>query len=185
MAENETLESYGDYIDPRGRQLSPLLQRGADGLPTRVDVPTVDELRGFDTRDPGQQARMYGMLNRFQRGSILQRKDATKQYLERFNILDTDPRFQDEYNRLLDSVSSNRVLLAQSRRTAERYQTLGSIDGKLNQQVIYLQEGPEPCDECIVIDFEGPYSEAVSQGYLPGDRCLGGDFCMCVLVPSG
>jgi hypothetical protein len=61
---------------------------------------------------------------------------------------------------------------------------LHAADGNLDVNCVYVNEGDNPCEECAAIGGEEmTLSEFESSNMMPGDRCLGGDNCKCVLIP--
>lgn len=177
------LEEFNSYIDKQGRQVSPLLERGTDGIPAVIPTPTSDDLKGFNTSDPKQVAAMSKMLNQYGVGGYDDMLNGARSRLERFNIRPGDPRYKTELERLTTS-ESGRVLLDQSRRTTQRFQTLSAVDGNMDQEMIRVPEGDEPCDECVPLaGITKPLWQFIADEEAPGDRCLGGDACLCQLYP--
>ena len=68
-----------------------------------------------------------------------------------------------------------------------RFSAVASIDGKTDTEMMRLEEGGEspPCDRCAPMDgLIMTYAEFVSSGKTPGgSTCLGGDFCLGILIP--
>jgi hypothetical protein len=177
------LSQFGDEI-LEGRQFGPFIHRTGEGAIRSTDVPRISELQGFSSTDPNDVADMHGLLREFGRDDARTLLERQASQLERFGFVSGTPRFDAEMQRLVDT-GSNTALLAEARRTSERYESLVAIDGNPNQEVIRVAEGPDPCELCEAeTGTEGTYAELAQQGLLPGgSSCLGGDLCLCVVVP--
>ncbi|MCP4640650.1 MAG: hypothetical protein GY851_09465 [bacterium] len=173
------MASYQD-LTPTGQPgkfYSPYIERGSDHVPTSVPVPTAADLRAMPTAERYDLMSRYGWIK-----PADQEIEIRRSYLQRWDIVKGDDRYDDEMARLA-SAESKQHLLAASRRQMERHETLVAVDGKLDSDTVYLNEGSEPCEECQPLDGEiMSYAERVSEGKLPGDRCLGADNCLCVLM---
>jgi len=160
-----------------GRFYSPYIERGNDNVPRSVPMPSAADLRGMDTDARYEALSRLGYIKPAE-----QEMDMQRRYLERFNITKDDPRFDEEMKRL-GGAERKQHLLAASRRAMERQETMVALDGDTSKDTIYLNEGDDPCEECEPLDGEiMPYAERVAEGKMPGDRCLGGDLCLCVLM---
>ena len=162
-----------------GRYYSPYIERGADNIPRKVPVPTAAEIRGMSTAERWRVMNRYGWAP-----TVENEMDAQRRFLERFNITEADDpeRFAREMDRL-EGAQKKQHLLATSRRSMERHETLVALDGDMTKDTTYINEGDDPCEECEPLDGDiMPYAERVSAGLMPGDRCLGGDLCLCVLM---
>ena len=170
------LDPPGDEMGVDGRFYSPWIERGSTGIPQSVPMPSMAEMRNMDAGQLSGVMERYGYVD-----SIDARIDMNKEFLRRFNINKGDARWDDEMARLKDKQQI--AMLGQTRRLATRHETLRSIDGKLNQKMVYINESSEPCDECAPLGGqEGTYQEFAQNGMLPGDRCLGGDNCLCTTM---
>ena len=160
-----------------GRFYSPYIERGSDNIPRSVPVPTAEEVRQMSTSERWEVAQRYGWLPPAESEMDMQR-----QYLARWDIRKGDPRYETEMERLAGA-EKKQHLLAATRRAMERHETLVALDGQLDKDTVYINEGDEPCEECEPLDGDiMPYSERVANGLLPGDRCLGGNNCLRVLM---
>jgi uncharacterized protein with GYD domain len=153
----------------------------ASGQPTFIKPLTTDQLGAMDTKSAVGIAQMNEYLNVVGLSDPVLMRHAQRKYLERFQIEPGDPRYDVEMERLAEN--SSRFVLAEARRIAERQQTLRDIGGNLNQNVVRIAEGDDPCDECLPLNGEeGPYIDFVVHNKRPGDRCLGGNNCLCIMV---
>jgi hypothetical protein len=180
------LGQFQDLVAADGRQYGPFITRTGEGAieSASVNVPRAEVLRAFDRKNPRDITQVHELLRRFDRDDARTLLDAQSKFLERFNITSDDPRFPGEMQRLADA-QGGRALLAEARRTAEKYESLVAIDGNPNQEVIRVAEGPDPCELCLdATGTEGTYAELARNKDLPGgNSCLGGDLCLCVIVP--
>jgi hypothetical protein len=183
MPLNLDLAQFLDIVAEDGRQYGPYITR-AGGTIRSANVPRIEELQNFTSTDPDDVAQLHGLLRRFDRDTEQVRIDAQKRFLERFNITPDDPRWEGEMQRLGDA-QGGRALLAEARRTSEKFESIVAIDGNPNQTVIRIAEGPDPCELCLdETGTEGTYADLAARGLLPGgNSCLGGDLCLCVVVP--
>ena len=182
LLDDVTIEEMGSTLDAAGRAWSPFMERGddLDGAPTSVRVPSPHELRVPKT--PAQSAELDRLNQRFFGAATPDIEGETRaRYLTRFNITPSDPRWAAENERLQTS-QRGRVQLAQARRLTERYETLAATGGDLGAMTVYIAEGEDPCEECVVLaGGEMTYGERIEAGDMPSDRCLGGDLCQCTL----
>ena len=180
------LRLYGSYVDETGRAQSPYIQRGSNNVPRTIPrMPTHSQIRNMDHRNPDDVEALSMVLYRFGLTNTPTEGIANHaKYLDRFRGLTSDdPNFTIEKLRLAEA-DSGRALLGQARRITQRWETLENIGGNPDQVCIYINEGDDPCEECLPLGGEeAPYSWFVTNGNLPGDRCLGGDLCQCSLTP--
>ena len=177
------LLQFGSFIDEQGRQQSPMLERGATGIPSVIPTPTIEDLKSFKFDNEADQAAMSRMLEQFGLGGPDQLINGARARLERFNLTPDNPGYERELE-LLQTTESGKVLLGQSRRVAQRYETLTSVDGNINQNCIRVPEGDEPCEACLPLaGLEQPLAEFIANNQMPGDQCLGGDACLCQVYP--
>jgi hypothetical protein len=183
MALDLDLGQFLDFISQDGRQFGPFIQREGDDI-TAVNVPNTVALRDLKGDNPEDIAQIQALLRRFDRDNNRTRIDAQKKFLAGFGITSGDPRYRGEMLRL-GKAQGGRALLAEARRTSEKYETAIAAQGNPNQQFMRVAEGPDPCELCEEeTGEEGTYRELAAQGLLPGgSSCLGGDLCLCVLVP--
>jgi hypothetical protein len=167
------------YIEP-----GELVTLDADGRQTNIRGLTADTVRSFDGRDPEQVARMSRVMDLYEGRSPIDAREATARWLERFNIPPTDPRWQAEFDRLMEGGDLNRAVVAEARRIAEMGELITMTDGDLGTKCVYVNEGPDPCDECLPLGgLVMTLGEFEAEGLMPGDRCLGKDNCLCQLYP--
>jgi hypothetical protein len=186
----KALSEFNERIDSQGRFFGPLIERNAEGGIVSVPVPSADDLRGFNTKDPAHVEQMSRLLGRFGFPAPDKMIAQQEKYLADFDVIPTlpdgspNPRYAQAMERLRTD-QSGRVLLAQSRRTQQEYQLLKSVDGNLDHEVIRIAEGDEPCDRCEPLDgTTGTVAELAATGELPGgSSCEGGDNCLCQVYP--
>ena len=142
------------------------------------------DLDRFMSTDPDHIARLNEVYAQYSGSSEVDARRATSRWLERFNIPKSDPRYEIEFNRLIEQGASNRAVLAETRRIGERAELVTLTDGDNSLNCVYVAEGDNPCPECAALSGEeGSLSMFEDGGMMPGDRCLGGDNCKCVLIP--
>lgn len=154
-----------------------------NGFPIFKRLPTAAEIASIKPTDIEGMNTLYRLQSYLGLSSPEAQRQANVQYLARFNITPQSPLYAQRLNDLNKEVNSNRVIVATSRRVTQQAQTAVMLDGK-NQSCIYINEGDAPCDSCLFLNGEqGTYQYFVENNLLPGDQCLGGDACLCQLVP--
>jgi hypothetical protein len=173
---DRVLNPPGEEMGADGRFYSPWIERGSDGIPKSVSMPSMQEMRNMNAGQLSGVMERYGYVD-----SIDARIDMNKEFLRRFNIGPKDPRYALEMDRLAGK--QNIAMLGETRRLAQRHEGLRAIGGNLDQGVVYINESSEPCEECEPLGgTEGTYREFVENGMLPGDRCLGQGNCLCTVM---
>jgi hypothetical protein len=163
--------------------LDKLVTLDADGRMTRIHPLARDDFEKFVGRNPDHIAKLNQIYEAYTGKTPVDARRATARWLERFNIPKSDPRYQAEFDRLIEQGASNRAVLAEARRMGERQELLTLTDGELEVNVVYIAEGDAPCPECLALGgTEGPLSMFMEENLMPGSRCLGGDNCKCQLV---
>ena len=177
---DQTLEDLGSYTDDLGRVHSPFIDRGADNVPKVAPLLDTAGLKELGTEDIGElnyTIGKYGLTN-----SPEQMLDMQASMLQSFTARPGSPMYETDLMRLKEGMEG-RVLLGQSRRVSERFETLTAIDGDMNQMMIYLNEGDDPCDGCAPLGGETmTYAEFIQNDMLPGSQCYGDDLCRCQLM---
>lgn len=183
MATSTLLDSVlnppGDSMGPDGRFYSPWIERGSDGIPSAVTMPTLPDMRGMTTGELNGVCERYGYVPTWE-GNI----DIQKGYLARYNISKSvdEKKYNREMNRLTEN--NQRAMLKHTRRLAQRHETLSALDGNVNQRVVIVNESDEPCEECEALGgHEDTYRNLVADGKIPDEVCLGA--CMCTLMRVG
>jgi len=174
------LEELNDYVDAKGRQYSPFIERGVDQAPARVPMPDADDLRAFGTSDTAELNTVierYGLSNT--PDAMLEQQS---KLLERFNATAGTQLYDTQLTTLKEGMEG-RVLLAQSRRVSQQYETLVLLDGDLNKLCIYVAEGDDPCDGCAPLaGEEGTAAQLKAEGIWPGEQCYGDGMCQCQIA---
>lgn len=156
---------------------------GDNGLPIFKRLPTAAEIASIKPTDLDGMNTLYRLQSYLGLSSPEAQRQANVQYLARFNIVSTSPLYAQRLADLGNEVNSNRVMTATSRRVTQQAQTATMLEGT-NQKCIYINEGDAPCDSCLFLNGEqGTYQYFVDNNLLPADQCLGGDNCLCQLVP--
>jgi len=154
-----------------------------DGFPVFKRLPTAEEIARIKPTDLEGMNTLYRLQLYLGIKSPDELRQANVQYLARFNITKDSPLYAQRLNDLNNEINSNRVLVATSRRITEQTQTRTMLEGK-DKQCVYVNEGDAPCDSCLFLNGEQQaYSWFVENNTRPGDQCLGGDNCLCILVP--
>ena len=177
---DQTLEELGSYTDDLGRVYSSHIERGSDNVPKVVPGLDTASLKELGTEDIGTLNNVvgkFGLTN-----SPEQMLDMQSSMLQAFSSRPGSPMYETDLMRLKEGMEG-RVLLGQSRRVSERFETLTAIDGNMSQEMIYLNEGDDPCDGCAPLGGETmTYAEFIQNDMLPGSQCYGGDLCLCQLM---
>ena len=154
------------------------------GLPVWIQFPDASDIAQLKPSNPDDVAVIHRISALIGLETPSQLRRAQVKYLERFNIRPDNPLYQQQLENLASEANSNRVLVATARRNTERAQTLTALAVTGANELMYINEGEDPCDNCLPINGEtGDYNYFVSENLRPGDQCLGGDNCLCVLVP--
>lgn len=169
--------------DDLNEWLDGIVKLDKNGIPVFIRIPTVAEIASIKPTDLEGMNVLYKLQSYLGLKSPEAMRQANVKYLERFNILPSNPLYAQRLADLTTEVNSNRVLTATSRRITEQAQTETMLQGE-DKICVYVNEGDNPCDSCLFINGETEkYSWFVSNNMRPGDQCLGGDNCLCVLVP--
>ncbi len=174
-----------DYSVPPGngfKSLQPNVKL-ENGVPVFIKPLTTDDLSGFDPNNKLDIAKLNDILASRGLGDPRQLRGAAAEFLQRHNIQPGDPQWDIEMERLTNGAASRRVALGEARRAAEREQAIRAARGNMNQNFVRVAEGDDPCEECEPLNGEeGTLEELGKDNMLPGDRCLGGNACLCVLI---
>jgi len=176
---DSVLNPPGDSMDAQGRFFSPWIERGSDGIPTSVPMPTLAEMKGMTVGQLNGISERYGYVDT--PDSAI---DINKGYLARYNISkSTDPaKYAREMDRLV--ANNQRAMLGHTRRLAQRHEQLSAIGGNVNQRVMIINESDEPCEECEPLGgLEDTYRNLVANNQIPDEVCLGS--CMCTVMRVG
>jgi hypothetical protein len=153
------------------------------GTPKFISVPTPDYIRTIKPTDERGLEELHRYLSVYGLDNPQTLRDFESQYLRRFGITPESERYKDALKDLGETYS-DRVAVAEARRNAQVTETVAGLDGDMQKRCVYINDGPEPCDRCAELNGEEmTYAEFVAHGALPGDRCRGGDNCMCILQP--
>lgn len=166
------------WSDEAGRFYSPFIERGVDGDVTSVPIPSLEDLNKLNADELAAVAGRFGWID-----TIDARMDAAGEQLRAFGY---DPGDPAAYGRAMDRLvaTEEKALLGVARRMSQRYETLEAIGGDMGQVMQYGNESVNPCPECENLGgTRKTYAEFVADGDCPGDRCLGGNNCMCFLTP--
>jgi hypothetical protein len=176
---DSVLNPPGDSMGPTGTFYSPWIERGSDGVPHSVPMPTMADMRRMTTGELSGVCERYGYTTTWDNAI-----DVNKGYLARFNISKSaDPaKYAREMKRL--KVNGQRAMLGHTRRLAQRHEQLSAIDGNVNQRMMIINESDEPCEECEPLGgYEDTYRNLVADGKIPDEVCLGS--CMCTMMRVG
>jgi hypothetical protein len=175
---DSVLNPPGDSIVD-GKFYSPWIERGSDGVPRSVPVPSLADMRGLTTGQLNSVCERYGYVNTWD-----SQVDINNGYLARYNISKAaDPlKYDREMARLTEN--NQRAMLGHTRRLAQRHEQLSALDGNVNQRVLIINESDEPCEECDPLGgLEDTYRNLVANNQIPDEVCLGS--CMCTLMRVG
>jgi hypothetical protein len=165
-------------FDEAGRFYSPFIERGSDGSPESVPIPSLADLKLLDPDELAVVAGRFGWQDTWDT-----RMEAMTSTLQAFGYdPDTNPERWDAAMVRM-KVAQEKALLGVARRMSQRYETLEAVGGDMGQLCIYVNESDAPCAECDALGGTvKTYAEFVADGDCPGDRCLGGNNCMCALM---
>lgn len=162
----------------------PLVSLDANGYPVYIEPIGADALRRIKPNTEAGLGELYSYLDIYGLDDANARRKFQQQYLSRFNITTDSPSYASALEQLATESASKRVVVAQARRAAQMTETIVALDGELQKTCVYVNDGPDPCDNCAALNgLEKKYTEFVNDGEVPGDRCLGGDNCLCILIP--
>ena len=162
----------------------PRVELDSRGFPIFIEAPDADFVRLLKPTNPTDMAVIHNMLAVYGLENPTSIANAQLSYLARFNVTPDSPNFKTALEQLSTEANANRVLTAQARRISQSVETITAVNGNINQKFVYINDGDDPCDNCLELNGEeGTYAELANQGKLPADRCLGGDNCLCILVP--
>lgn len=151
----------------------------ADASPDMVRLPSLDELGNLSLRELQELLEFYGIQAPW--GTLVTRAG---EYVTRMTELrPNSPEWFAERDRLLDR-ESRRGALSLNRRIAQTWSSLDSIDGNINQEMIWLTEGDDHvCVNCEANKGEiKTWAEWQRSGPPGAAVCLGGDQCRCDLI---
>jgi hypothetical protein len=166
------------------KTLQPLVKLDKRGRPIFIEPLNMAILNGLlKAQTPAQVNALnvillaYGVMDPV---AAMQREMNT---VSRFrNMTPADGRYQAERDRAVKS--SGAATVGFMRSAGNKAQAIEAVEGNLNQTVMYVNEGPDPCEECLDLGgLEMPMKDFVAQNKMPTDRCLGGNHCYCQLVP--
>ena len=166
--------------EPSGAINSPVIERGSDNIPRSVPLPSKAQMKSLSLGQMYDLSSSYGYID-----TPENRVQAADAYLRGFGY---DPSDKARWNRAMARLRENMrpAMLGTSRRMATRHETLRAVDGNLSQEMIYINEADEPCEECDPLGgMIKTYAEFIDDGDLPSDRCLGGSNCLCTLMRVG
>ena len=176
MAINDLIPS-APTTDERGRFYSPFIERGVSGEPMTVPIPSLKDMKLLAPDELAVVAGRFGWQDTWDT-----RMEAMTGTLQSFGY---DPSNPAAWNRAMDRmmVTQEKALLGVSRRLSQRYETAVVTGGDTNRMMIYVNESDEPCPECEALGgVVKTYAEFIADGDMPGDKCLGGNNCMCALM---
>ncbi len=170
-------------------RIGPRVDIDASGNPVFIDTLPADLLRAIKPTNPIDITKIHEFRAVYGLEDPSALRQFETQYLGRFNInpLNADgtanPRYKEALNQLTTESNSQRVAVAQARRTVQRTELIGSVRGNLKQNAIYVNDD-DPCSPCEDLNgLEQTILEFEENNESPGDVCLGGDNCRCILVP--
>ena len=172
------LNPPGESMGPDGRFYSPWIERGSDGVPRSVAMPSLPDMRGMTTGQLNGVCERYGYVSTWDTDV-----DINKGYLARYNISKSaDPaKYAREMERL--RVNNQRAMLGHTRRLAQRHEQLSAIGGNLDQKIMIINESSEPCSECEPLGgLVDTYRNLVANNQIPDEVCEGS--CMCALMAA-
>ena len=176
MALRDILPSL-PWVDEAGRFYSPFIERGQDGDVASVPIPSLEDLNKLSADELAVVAGRFGWQDTWDN-----KLSAMDEQLRAFGY---DPGNPEAYARAMGrmQVSEEKALLGVARRMSQRYETLEAMGGDLDKMMIYVNESVTPCEECERLGgMVKTYREFLADGDMPGDRCLGGNNCMCALM---
>lgn len=182
LSDVERLALVGDFPVPENtlegnKFISPTLS--TDEGRQALKIPSLAEMRNLSQAELVDLLQHYGVV---QPWGVLQAQAA--EYVARMSeIRPGTPEFAAEISRLTDA-GSKRGALGLARRTAQQWSTLDSIQGNVNQEMIWVSEDDEStCDACEPRGGEiRTFAEWQALGPPGAAVCRGGDYCRCDLI---
>jgi len=156
------------FINPdTGQLVAPTIQLQGEVM-TQVRVPELKQLVSLPDEQLVELTQRFGMTP--DTGQLL--ADA-KQYVNRMtDLAPGSARFAEEAS----AVANDRGLRRWQKKLQRNYVTYSAVGGDPNQELIRIEEGDEPCDECDPRAGEiGTYAYHVELGLPGAPSCLGGD----------
>jgi len=163
-------------------RLGPRIELDAQGNPIFIEVIPSEVLRLIKPTDLEalEQLHKFRAVYGLEDPNVLRQFET--QYLARFDITTSNPRYLEALEQLGTESNQQRVLVAQARRTAQRAELIEATGGDFSTNVIYVNDD-DPCDPCESLNgLEGPLSQFEANNEMPGDVCLGGDNCRCRFI---
>ena len=165
----------------------PRVEIGSNGKPVFIEKIDPDVIKNLKPSNPDDVALAYQYRRIYNFESPSDIRKAKIQYLSRFNITPDQPGYADAFLQLSEETNARKVLLANARRVSQKMQMIESSNGRLNQRAIYVNDNDDPdaiCPNCLSLGgTEETLEWFIQNNSQPGDRCLGGDNCLCILVP--
>jgi hypothetical protein len=165
----------------------PRVEIGANGKPTFIETIDPDVLKNLLPSNPDDMALLYKYRRLYNYESPTDIRKSKIQFLARFNITPDQPGYADAFLQLSEEVNSNKVLVGNARRVSQKMQMVESANGSNEQEAIYINDNDDPdgiCANCLALGgTQETIQWFVDNNAMPGDRCLGGDSCLCILVP--
>jgi hypothetical protein len=185
-AENRTAEAIASVLAPGQRFVegvgfeSPGIERGVDGRPRAVRLPSLAALAGLPPEVLLLLAQQYGIT--------LPWSVVHAQSLGRAAEMATLPASIQAAGRIIDrhAATNARSALGLARNAQRRYQQAAALDGAgENAQFIRISEGDEHvCDPCADLAGEiGTLEYHEEIGFPGAASCDGRDNCRCTLTP--
>jgi hypothetical protein len=174
----------GDFPVPGARLegtqfVTPGLQAGSP--PEQARLPSLDGLKKLSLTELQNLLEYYGVQAPW--GTLVTRN---QDYVTRMTeYRPGSPQWQAAVDALLDR-ESKRGALSMNRRVAQTWSSLDSIDGNVNQEMIWLTEGVVDEDVCENCEANAGKIKTWAQWQVDGPPgaavCLGGDYCRCDLI---
>ena len=162
----------------------PKVIRDAQGNPVFIEPPDYSFIQAALPSNPDAMADLFEYHLDFGLSTPSQLRRAEVKYLERFNLTPSNPGYQEALERLAKESNSKRVLVASARRIFQHTRTIEAANGDMKKKAMYVNDGPKPCAECVSLGGKVHSLKWFAENNAqPGDRCLGGDNCLCDLVP--
>jgi hypothetical protein len=170
--------ALGKLDDKKVSYITPGLKY-VNGRPESSKLPSLDAISKLDNSELLQVLNHYNVF-----GPTDQFKMESVEYVTRMTQYPPgSPAFKEAVVALGD-VSSKRGLVGMTRRASENYSTVESIDGNVEQELIYVcLDDNSSCRACLDKDGEiHTFLEWQDIGGPGAATCAGGHNCRCSLI---
>jgi hypothetical protein len=168
----------GKLDDKKASYITPGLTY-INGRPESLKLPSLEAISKLDNSELLQVLNHYNVF-----GPTDQFKMESMEYVSRMTSYPPGSQAFSEAVAALGDTSSKRGLVGMTRRASENYSTVESIDGNVEQELIYVcLDDNASCKACLDKDGEiHTFIEWQDVGGPGAATCAGGHNCRCSLI---